>query len=113
MLNILLLLFVKRKLSATLMNGHSCGFLRTNFRILTDIYSHHKEGIHSASISTVLPDCSLFLMQTLEMLEKKEKVLLKKAAAEIEKAKEFTRAKNKRGVFVATFRVSICHAVSP
>lgn len=32
------------------------------------------------------------------MLEKKEKVLLKKAAAEIEKAKEFTRAKNKRGV---------------
>ncbi|KAL5977859.1 hypothetical protein ACLOJK_036882 [Asimina triloba] len=35
-------------------------------------------------------------MQTLEMLEKKEKVLLKKAAAEVEKAKEFTRAKNKR-----------------
>ena len=31
------------------------------------------------------------------MLEKKEKVLLKKAAAEVEKAKEFTRAKNKRG----------------
>uniref|UniRef100_M1B308 Charged multivesicular body protein 4b n=1 Tax=Solanum tuberosum TaxID=4113 RepID=M1B308_SOLTU len=36
------------------------------------------------------------LPQTLEMLEKKEKVLLKKAAAEVEKAKEFTRAKNKR-----------------
>ncbi|XP_010548880.1 PREDICTED: uncharacterized protein LOC104820211 [Tarenaya hassleriana] len=33
---------------------------------------------------------------TLEMLEKKEKVLLKKAAGEVEKAKEFTRAKNKR-----------------
>lgn len=32
------------------------------------------------------------------MLEKKEKVLLKKAAAEVEKAKEFTRAKNKRGM---------------
>lgn len=32
------------------------------------------------------------------MLEKKEKVLLRKAAAEIERAKEFTRAKNKRGV---------------
>lgn len=31
------------------------------------------------------------------MLEKKEKVLLKKVAAEVEKAKEFTRAKNKRG----------------
>ncbi|XP_058223838.1 vacuolar protein sorting-associated protein 32 homolog 2-like [Rhododendron vialii] len=36
------------------------------------------------------------LNETLEMLEKKEKVLLRKAAAEIERAKEFTRAKNKR-----------------
>lgn len=33
------------------------------------------------------------------MLEKKEKVLLKKAGAEVEKAKEFTRAKNKRGMW--------------
>ena len=32
------------------------------------------------------------------MLEKKEKVLEKKVAAEVEKAKEFTRAKNKRGM---------------
>lgn len=39
-----------------------------------------------------------YYAQTLEMLEKKEKVLLRKAAAEIERAKEFTRAKNKRGV---------------
>ncbi|PKA51209.1 Vacuolar protein sorting-associated protein 32 like 1 [Apostasia shenzhenica] len=39
------------------------------------------------------------LNETLEMLEKKENVLLKKAAAEVEKAKEFTRAKNKRGLF--------------
>lgn len=31
------------------------------------------------------------------MLEKKEKVLLKKMATEVEKAKEFTKAKNKRG----------------
>ncbi|XP_078176305.1 vacuolar protein sorting-associated protein 32 homolog 1-like [Carex rostrata] len=36
------------------------------------------------------------LNETLEMLEKKEKVLLKKAGQEVEKAKEFTRAKNKR-----------------
>ncbi|KAD4384840.1 hypothetical protein E3N88_25008 [Mikania micrantha] len=36
------------------------------------------------------------LNETLEMLEKKEKVLLKKASAEVEKAKEFTKAKNKR-----------------
>lgn len=32
------------------------------------------------------------------MLEKKEKVLQKKASAEVEKAKDFTRAKNKRGM---------------
>jgi len=37
------------------------------------------------------------------MLEKKEKVLLKKAAAEVEKAKEFTRAKNKRGMHQNSF----------
>ncbi|KAL2553726.1 Vacuolar protein sorting-associated protein 32-like protein 2 [Forsythia ovata] len=36
------------------------------------------------------------LNETLEMLEKKENVLQKKAAVEVEKAKEFTRAKNKR-----------------
>ncbi|XP_040997448.1 vacuolar protein sorting-associated protein 32 homolog 2-like [Juglans microcarpa x Juglans regia] len=36
------------------------------------------------------------LNETLEMLEKKENVLLKKASAEVEKAKEFTRAKNKK-----------------
>ncbi|XP_074591342.1 vacuolar protein sorting-associated protein 32 homolog 1-like [Curcuma longa] len=36
------------------------------------------------------------LYETLEMLEKKEKVLLKKSDAEIEKAKEFTKSKNKR-----------------
>ncbi|KAJ8444067.1 hypothetical protein Cgig2_030924 [Carnegiea gigantea] len=35
------------------------------------------------------------LLQTLEMLEKKEQVLLKKAAGEVERAKEYTRAKNK------------------
>ncbi|CAL5339161.1 unnamed protein product [Camellia sinensis] len=36
------------------------------------------------------------LNETLEMLEKKEKVLQKKASAEVGKAKEFTRSKNKR-----------------
>ncbi|XAR67660.1 hypothetical protein NMG60_11002506 [Bertholletia excelsa] len=36
------------------------------------------------------------LNESLEMLEKKEKVLLKKASAEVEKAKDFTRSKNKR-----------------
>ncbi|KAG6469656.1 hypothetical protein ZIOFF_070586 [Zingiber officinale] len=38
------------------------------------------------------------LYETLEMLEKKEKVLLKKSDAEIEKAKQFTKTKNKRGI---------------
>ncbi|XP_044464902.1 vacuolar protein sorting-associated protein 32 homolog 2-like [Mangifera indica] len=36
------------------------------------------------------------LTETLEMLEKKEKVLLKKASAEVERAKEYSKAKNKR-----------------
>ncbi|KAK4755699.1 hypothetical protein SAY87_009456 [Trapa incisa] len=36
------------------------------------------------------------LNETLEMLEKKENVLINKASQEVEKAKEFTRAKNKR-----------------
>jgi charged multivesicular body protein 4 len=36
------------------------------------------------------------LNETLEMLEKKEKVLQKKIALEIEKARDYTRAKNKR-----------------
>ncbi|KAK6147775.1 hypothetical protein DH2020_018687 [Rehmannia glutinosa] len=36
------------------------------------------------------------LNETLEMLEKKEGVLQKKAFAEVEKAKEYTKAKNKR-----------------
>lgn len=47
----------------------------------------------------------LFLndLQTLQMLEKKEQLLMKKAAAEVEKAKEFTRAKNKRGMFLKVF----------
>jgi len=36
------------------------------------------------------------LSEALEMLEKKEQVVIKKAAGEVEKAKEYTRAKNKR-----------------
>lgn len=34
------------------------------------------------------------------MLEKKDKVLLKKAAAEVDKAKEFTKGKNKKGKLI-------------
>ncbi|KAL9244590.1 hypothetical protein vseg_018355 [Gypsophila vaccaria] len=50
--------------------------------------------VDNASASTV---ATLQKMsEALEMLEKKEQVLIKKAAAEIEKAKEYTRAKNKR-----------------
>ncbi|XP_074312487.1 vacuolar protein sorting-associated protein 32 homolog 1-like [Silene latifolia] len=36
------------------------------------------------------------MSEALEMLEKKEELLMKKAAGEVEKAKEFSRAKNKR-----------------
>jgi peptide methionine sulfoxide reductase MsrA len=41
----------------------------------------------------------LHVLQTLEMLEKKEKVLQRKIATEIEKARDFTKAKNKRGMY--------------
>ncbi|KAL0327517.1 UNVERIFIED_CONTAM: Vacuolar protein sorting-associated protein [Sesamum angustifolium] len=40
------------------------------------------------------------LNETLEMLEKKEKVLLKKAAAEVEKAKELLELKTKRMIML-------------
>ncbi|MBA0701912.1 hypothetical protein Goari_027413 [Gossypium aridum] len=38
------------------------------------------------------------LNETLEMLEKKESVLLKKTAAEVEKAKEYAKGRNKKGM---------------
>ena len=38
------------------------------------------------------------MLQTLEMLEKKENLLVKKANLEVGKAKNFTKAKNKRGI---------------
>ncbi|PPD98023.1 hypothetical protein GOBAR_DD04962 [Gossypium barbadense] len=50
------------------------------------------------------------LNETLEMLEKKEKVLLKKAAAEVEKAKEFAKARNKRGmvaIYICYVQISL------
>lgn len=37
------------------------------------------------------------------MLEKKEGVLQKKASAEVDKAKDYTKAKNKRGMIVVLF----------
>ena len=46
---------------------------------------------------------SIVVPQTLEMLEKKEGVLLKKAAGEVERAKEFSKAKNKRGNTLKSF----------
>ena len=48
------------------------------------------------------------IIQTLEMLEKKENVLLKKAAAEVEKAKEYTKRKNKKGRLLAKLNSSTC-----
>lgn len=58
--------------------------------MFTRIFGKPKEATTSAVVTLDK------LSETLEMLEKKEHVLLKKAAAEVEKAKEFTRAKNKR-----------------
>ncbi|PNX84242.1 vacuolar sorting-associated protein 32-like, partial [Trifolium pratense] len=59
-----------------------------------DQVNNSRIGVSTSSSINRQPCLPEFL--TLEMLEKKEKVLLKKASAEVEKAKEFTRAKNKR-----------------
>ncbi|KAL2924547.1 Vacuolar protein sorting-associated protein 32-like protein 1 [Bienertia sinuspersici] len=66
--------------------------------MFTRIFGKPKEGTTSA-VATLDK-----LSETLEMLEKKEQVLLKKAAAEVEKAKEFTRAKNKRAAITCLKR---------
>ncbi|KAF3597799.1 hypothetical protein DY000_02020238 [Brassica cretica] len=47
------------------------------------------------------------LNETLDMLEKKESLLLKRAAQEVEIAKEFTRAKNKRAAMLCLKRKSV------
>ncbi|CAO2836350.1 unnamed protein product [Amaranthus hypochondriacus] len=66
--------------------------------MFTRIFGKPKEGTTSA-VATLDK-----LSETLEMLEKKEQVLTKKAAAEVEKAKEFTRAKNKRAAITCLKR---------
>jgi hypothetical protein len=47
------------------------------------------------------------------MLEKKEKVLEKKAAGELEKAKDFSKAKNKRGTLSHRTLPCRCHPPPP
>lgn len=42
------------------------------------------------------------------MLEKKESLLQKKASAEVEKAKAYTKAKNKRGMVMVGFSGFLC-----
>ncbi|PWA68874.1 snf7 family [Artemisia annua] len=60
-----------------------------SFTKFTKIFGKSKKQIdHVATIAK--------LSQTLADLEKKEKLLLKKASAEVEKAKAYTKAKNKR-----------------
>ncbi|KAI7744127.1 hypothetical protein M8C21_015071 [Ambrosia artemisiifolia] len=57
--------------------------------MLTRLFGKPKQ---EANVVTTLDK----LNETLEMLEKKENVLKKKSNAEVQKAKEFTNAKNKR-----------------
>lgn len=42
--------------------------------------------------------CGVFKLQALEKLKEKEIVLQKKISIEVERAKEFTKAKNKQGL---------------
>lgn len=57
--------------------------------MFTRIFTKPKKEI--SSVATIEK-----LTETLELLEKKEKVLTRKASQEVEKAKEFTKAKNKK-----------------
>lgn len=43
--------------------------------------------------------CVVFGIQTMDVLEEKENVLHKKILLETERAKEFSKAKNKQGIF--------------
>ncbi|RWW33616.1 hypothetical protein GW17_00001661 [Ensete ventricosum] len=87
------------KLNEVLMDFPSPPFCRLIYLIMC--YWVQRAQLTSG-ISWITKLLSCLCLATLEMLEKKEKVLLKKAAAEVEKAKEFTRAKNKRDAIEVT-----------
>ncbi|VAI17034.1 unnamed protein product [Triticum turgidum subsp. durum] len=57
------------------------------------LFGKPKEQANAGALATLDK-----LNETLDMLEKKEKVLEKKAGAELERAKEFSKAKNKRAI---------------
>ena len=60
---------------------------------MTRLFGKPRRDESSRALSTTSLDK---LTETLEMLERKEKVLEKKAAAEVGRAKDFSKAKNKR-----------------
>lgn len=62
--------------------------------MLKKLLSKTKSKKNKESASSSLPTLDR-LHETLEMLEKKERFLQKKSSAEVEKAKDYTKAKNK------------------
>ncbi|GAB2219696.1 hypothetical protein Droror1_Dr00007333 [Drosera rotundifolia] len=80
-------LYPPRSLSS--IDDHSCHSRMLDSTMFSRIFGKPKQ--EASAVATLDK-----LNETLELLEKKEKVLSKKAAAEVEKAKEHTRAKNKR-----------------
>eukprot|EP00898_Chlorokybus_atmophyticus_P003121 jgi/Chlat1/380/Chrsp10S01494 len=60
------------------------------------LFGKPKGEAPASNTSATTIDTLSKLNETLEMLEKREKVLQKKAALEVEKAKEYSRQKNKR-----------------
>ncbi|KAM0829126.1 hypothetical protein ACQ4PT_067071 [Festuca glaucescens] len=63
------------------------------------LFGKPKEQANAGALATLDK-----LNETLDMLEKKEKVLEKKAAGELEKAKDFSKAKNKRAAIASLKR---------
>jgi hypothetical protein len=64
--------------------------------MLKKLLSKPKSKKKKEAASSALPTLDR-LHETLEMLEKKECFLQKKASAEVERAKDYTKAKNKSG----------------
>ncbi|XP_010041559.2 vacuolar protein sorting-associated protein 32 homolog 1 isoform X2 [Eucalyptus grandis] len=72
-----------------------CGFILLDCRLCL-VYTYNYSRLSFAYLTGSVVPSVLLSVQTLRMLEKREKVLIKKASQEVEEAKELSRANIKR-----------------
>ncbi|KAK2631901.1 hypothetical protein EUGRSUZ_L02295, partial [Eucalyptus grandis] len=72
-----------------------CGFILLDRRLCL-VYTNNYSRLSFAYLTGSVVPSVLLSVQTLRMLEKREKVLIKKASQEVEEAKELSRANIKR-----------------